>query len=94
MGRSLRKTKGGLLEVFSTFSGDLIDTVMITGDFFTTGDDINLIESTLRFKKANRDEIMGNLERIWKEEMIWGITPEELTDTILKSKTSCAESRY
>ncbi|MBU1628151.1 hypothetical protein KKB18_12360 [bacterium] len=87
MGKSLRKTKGGLLEVFTTFSGDLIDSVFITGDFFSTSEDIGLIESALRFKKAERGEILKNIREIWKEDLIWGVNPEDLTEAILSSRT-------
>ena len=59
---------------------------MITGDFFTTKDDINTIESSLRYTRADYGEILNSLGKIWREEMIWGISPEDLAETILNSK--------
>jgi len=85
MGKSLKKTKGGLLEVFSSKSGNLIDSIIITGDFFSTDKDIKLIENALRFTKFEKNEILNSLHKIWKENIIWGVTSEELTDIILNS---------
>jgi len=86
MSRGLKKTRGGLLEVFSLFSGELIDSIIITGDFFTTNENIKMLESALRFVKAEREKILSSLNEIWKDDMIWGVTPEELTEAILRSK--------
>jgi lipoate-protein ligase A len=49
MGVGRLKTKGGLLEIYLSLAGAVIENIFITGDFFTTTKDLNLIESSLTF---------------------------------------------
>ena len=89
MGQGLLKTPGGLLQVYISLAGQLIDSLMITGDFFSTSRDINRIESALKFIPADRENIEKVLKDIWSENLIYSIDPFTLTEAILKAKEGC-----
>jgi lipoate---protein ligase len=86
MGEALLKTPGGLLQIYLSLAGGVIDQVVITGDFFSTSEDINRIESVLKWTPAKWDRIMENLSTVWKDGVIYGVTREDLAQTILDAK--------
>lgn len=89
MGEGLLKTPGGLLQVYMSLTGELIESLMITGDFFSTSADINKIESALKFVPADRKDIESTLSSLWSENLIYGIDTSMLTSAILKAKENC-----
>ncbi|NCO61151.1 MAG: hypothetical protein COZ70_06830 [Deltaproteobacteria bacterium CG_4_8_14_3_um_filter_51_11] len=86
MGVGQLKTPGGLLEVYLSLSGSSIENLMITGDFFSTTEYINLLENTLKWTSAHKESIIANLEAVWKEGAIHGVSMDALVDAILKAK--------
>lgn len=86
MGMGEFKTPGGLLEIYLSLAGSTIEHIIITGDFFSTTKDINLLESALKWTSLKREKIEEHLSEVWKEDMIYGVTIPTLTEAILKAK--------
>jgi lipoate-protein ligase A len=86
MGVGRLKTKGGLLEVYLSLSGGAIENVVITGDFFSTSEDINRLENTLKWASAREESICEKLSEIWREDMIYGLDVPTLAKAILTAK--------
>ncbi len=86
MGIGEFKTPGGLLEIYLSLAGSTIEHIIITGDFFSTTKDINLLESALKWTSLKREKIEEHLSEVWKEDMIYGVTIPTLTEAILKAK--------
>jgi len=86
MGIGEFKTPGGLLEIYLSLAGSTIEHIIITGDFFSTTKDINLLESALKWTSAKREKIEEHLSEVWKEDMIHGVTVNTLTEAIVKAK--------
>ena len=61
MGIGQLKSRGGLLEVYLALSGGSIESVLITGDFFSTTDDIHRLENALKWSSARKESIEENL---------------------------------
>lgn len=88
MGVSAVKTPGGLLEIYLALAGNTIEHIMITGDFFSTTKDINLLESSLKWTSAKREKIEEHLSEVWRNEIIYGVSFDTLTEAILQAKES------
>jgi len=88
MGVSVVKTPGGLLEIYLALAGNTIEHIMITGDFFSTTKDINLLESSLKWTSAKREKIKEHLSEVWRNEIIYGVSFDTLTEAILQAKES------
>ena len=86
MGVSVVKTPGGLLEIYLALAGNTIEHIMITGDFFSTTKDINLLESSLKWTSAKREKIEEHLSEVWRNEIIYGVSFDTLTEAILQAK--------
>lgn len=86
MGVGRIKTRGGLLEVYLSLSGASIENVLITGDFFSTTEDINRLEKALKWTSAREERITESLSHVWKEDMIYGLDVPTLTRAILMAK--------
>lgn len=86
MGVGRLKTKGGLLDIYLSLAGGSIENVIITGDFFSTSEDIHRLENALKWSSAREENIEKNLCSVWKEDMIWGLDVPTLTRAILKAK--------
>lgn len=86
MGTGRLKTKGGLLEIYLSLSGGSIESVVITGDFFSTSEDVNTLENALKWTSAREQNIMDTLKSVWREEMIYGVDVDTLTRAILNAK--------
>jgi lipoate-protein ligase A len=80
------KTPGGLLEIYLSLAGSTIEHIIITGDFFSTAKDINLLESALKWTSAKRENIEEHLSEIWTEDMIYGVDVPTLTEAIVRAK--------
>jgi lipoate-protein ligase A len=86
MGLGRLKTRGGLLEIYVALSGGSIENVIITGDFFSTREDINRLEKALKWTSAREESIGENLSRVWKDDMIYGLDVPTLTKAIVLAK--------
>lgn len=86
MGVGQLKTRGGLLEIYLSLSGGSIEHILITGDFFSTSENIHRIENALKWTSALRESIESNIASVWHDNMIYGIDVSTLTDGILLAK--------
>jgi lipoate-protein ligase A len=80
------KTKAGLLEIYLALSGGSIENVIITGDFFSTSEAINLLEKALKWTSARPEMIEQNLAKVWRPEMIYGLDLPTLVKAVLIAK--------
>ncbi len=80
------KTRAGLLEIYLTLAGASIESVIITGDFFSTTEDIHRLENALKWTSSRRENIEKNLYSVWRDDMIYNLDVPTLTDAILKAK--------
>lgn len=86
MGIGRVKAMGGLLEVYLSLSGAVIENIYITGDFFTTQTVLNRIEASLKYIRCEEEAILRALAPVWDREPLYGIRPEDLTKAILEAK--------
>ena len=64
---------------------EAIESVLITGDFFSTMDEINAIESQLKWIPADREKVEGALKAVMDGETIFGVSREVLADLIMEA---------
>jgi lipoate-protein ligase A len=86
MGIGQLKTRGGLLEIYLSLSGGSIENVVITGDFFSTTEDLHRLENALKWTTARKESIKEHLSSVWQEDMIYGLDVPTLTEAILRAK--------
>lgn len=86
MGVGRLKTRAGLLEIYLSLAGGSIENVVITGDFFSTSEDVQNLETALKWTSAREEQIRENLTRVWRDDMIYGLDVPTLTRAILKAK--------
>ncbi len=86
MGVGQLKTRGGLLEIYLSLSGASIESILITGDFFSTSADIHKIENALKWTSARKERIEENISSVWHDNMIYGIDVPTLTQAVLLAK--------
>ena len=75
-----------MLDVYLTLAGGSIESVLITGDFFSTTQTINRIESTLKWTSADRSNVENRLEEVMGDESIYEVDAAALTDIIMMAK--------
>ncbi len=88
MGVSEVKTPGGLLEIYLALAGNTIEHILITGDFFSTTRDINLLESSLKWTSAKKEKVEEHLAEVWRDDIIHGVSLETLTEAILRARVN------
>ncbi|MEJ2586319.1 MAG: lipoate protein ligase C-terminal domain-containing protein [Deltaproteobacteria bacterium] len=86
MGVGQLNTKGGLLEIYLSLSGASIESVLITGDFFSTSAQIHRLENALKWTSGRPEHIEKNLASVWEDDMIYGIDLPTLTRAVLLAK--------
>ena len=86
MGVGQLKTRGGLLEIYLSLSGASIESILITGDFFSTSADIHKIENALKWTSARQERIEENIASVWHDDMIYGIDVPTLTQAVLLAR--------
>jgi len=86
MGVGRLKTRGGLLEIYLSLAGASIENVVITGDFFSTPENVHRLENALKWTSAREERIRENLASVWEEDMIHGLDVPTLTRAILLAK--------
>jgi len=85
-GHARKKTPGGMLDVYLTLAGGSIESVLITGDFFSTSETINKIESALKWTSADRANVEKRLNRVMGDESIYNVDAATLTDVVMMAK--------
>ena len=85
-GHARKKTPGGMLDVYLTLAGGAIESVLITGDFFSTAETINKIESALKWTSADRSNVEKRLSEVMGDEAIYEVDAAALTDIIMMAK--------
>jgi lipoate-protein ligase A len=85
-GHARKKTPGGMLDVYLTLAGGSIESVLITGDFFSTPETINRIESALKWTSADNANVEQKLEEVMGDESIYEVDAATLTDIIMMAK--------
>jgi lipoate-protein ligase A len=88
MGIGQLKSKAGLLEIYLSLSGGSIENVVITGDFFSTSEDIQRLENALKWTSARKESIEQNLASVWRKDMIYGLDVSTLTAAVLAAKAN------
>ena len=86
MGVGQLKTRAGLLEIYLSLSGASIESVLITGDFFSTGRDVHRLENALKWTSSRREQVEKHLAEVWQDDMIYGLDVTTLTDAVMKAK--------
>ena len=66
MGKALVKTPGGLLDIRLVLAGEMIKSVYIRGDFFTSEHAIADLEQSLRWHSSNENTMSGTLTKVYK----------------------------
>jgi hypothetical protein len=69
-----------------SLSGGAIESVVITGDFFSTSEDISRLENVLKWTSAREEKIRESLEKVWRKDMIYGLDVDTLTSAVLLAK--------
>ena len=85
-GHARKKTPGGMLDVYLTLAGGSIESVLITGDFFSTPETVNKIESALKWTSADRENVEKKLSSVMGDESIYEVNAAALTDVIMMAK--------
>jgi len=83
-GYSIKKTLGGVLRIFLTLSQGVIESIMITGDYFSRNKDIIKLESRLKYSPSNKEVVLNEIRKINKE-IIYRIDEELLTESIMEA---------
>ncbi|MDP2953591.1 MAG: lipoate protein ligase C-terminal domain-containing protein, partial [Chloroflexota bacterium] len=85
VGGSIRKTRAGLIRVRVALAGEVIKSVLVSGDFFATTPVIAGLESRLKWSAAERGSIQRAIEEEFSspERSIFGLEPGELADSIM-----------
>lgn len=86
MGVGQMKTRAGLLEIYLALSGGSIENVVITGDFFSTSEDVSRLENAIKWSSAREEQITENLSKVWRDDMIYGLDLQTLVRAILDAK--------
>jgi lipoate-protein ligase A len=66
MGKALVKTPGGLLDIRLVLAGEMIKSVYIRGDFFTSEHAIADLEQSLRWHSSNENTMSGTLSKVYE----------------------------
>ena len=85
-GHARKKTPGGMLDVYLTLAGASIESVLITGDFFSTSETINKIESALKWTAADKTNVENRLNEVMGSESIYNVDAATLADVIMMAK--------
>ena len=76
------RTPGGLIQLHLCLSGGAIESVMITGDYFSKTRDVVKLESILKWTSAKRDAIEEKLNQHRAEEFIHRVDLQAISDLI------------
>lgn len=98
-GMSLKKTPAGLLRTYIGLKGEIIKSVLITGDFFEQAEIFNKIESELKWASMDKENISNTVNKVFEsnefDAMKFGLVPAVITESIwLAAQRAMAAERY
>jgi lipoate-protein ligase A len=82
-----KKTPGGLIQVHLALSGGAIESIMITGDYFSRTRDIAKFESLLKWTPAKRSIILEKLDQSGAEHFIHKVDLPEILELIQEASS-------
>jgi len=89
-----KKTPGGLLQIYLSLSKGVIESILITGDFFSTTKNVSRIEQALKWTPANKKVVEKVLSKVMRDdESIYGVTSSVLTEIIMEGIQKCLSGR-
>ena len=97
VGVSLCKTEAGLLRVYVSLVGEVLKSVLVTGDFFSTTRALLDLEARLKWGRAEREHVAQVVAEVWRttgsaqEAPIFGLPPEVLTDAVMAAVADAAK---
>jgi len=77
-----RTTPGGLIQVHLSLTGGAIDTLLVTGDYFSKTRDIAKLESMLKYVRADRERLEQKIKEINALEFIHRVDLPVILDLI------------
>ncbi len=80
-----KRTQGGLLNIHISFTGEFIETILLTGDYFSRTKDIFRLESVLRWTAANRESLKKTFNSIYDKNILYKINEDEIISLILEA---------
>jgi lipoate-protein ligase A len=85
-GSARRKTGAGLLSVHLSLAGEVIKSLVLSGDFFSSSAPVNRLEARLRWSAVERGAVeVAVREELRDRDGILGLGAEELSDLILEA---------
>ncbi len=84
-GFAQRKTPGGLIQAHLALSGGVIETIVITGDYFSRGRDVAQIESVLRWTSPRREALEQAVAGIPATDLIHLVDLPVILDLIVEA---------
>lgn len=98
-GMSLKKTPAGLLRTYIGLKGEIIKSVLITGDFFEQAEIFNKIESELKWASMDKENISNTVNKVFEsnefDALKFGLVPAVITESIwLAAQRAMAAERY
>lgn len=87
VGQSIIKTPDGLLHVYVARTGQVIKSVLITGDFFSSPKAVASLEAALKWERAERTAIQRAVREIAAQQGdgAFGVTPEHVVDAVCEA---------
>ena len=92
MGFAEGTTPGGLIQVHLSLSGGVIETVLITGDYFSRTCDVAKLESILKYCRAGREGLQRQLEEVRAADFIHRVDLPVMIELILKAVADAREA--
>lgn len=87
-----RTTPGGLIQVHLSLSGGAIDTILITGDYFSRTRDVAKLESMLKYVRADRNRLEEKIREIKASDFIHRVDLPVMLDLIEEATTAPSPS--
>jgi len=85
-----RKTPGGLLQLYLTVARGIIENLLISGDFFSTAEEVARVESALRWTRARKNNVKKVLQEVMEDgKTIYRLDASTLTDIIMEGVELC-----
>ena len=94
-GSSVVKTPAGLLRVNVALAGDVMKSVVITGDFFGDLKALRNLEARLKWQRADEANVGSAVKELWNDPVavpVWELPPEELAAAIMAAVDSAKRS--
>ena len=90
LGQALKKTPAGLIHVYVTLAGDMVKSVLITGDFFSGNRLVNDIEAALKWGRTDKESIARVIRVVTTGAgtSIQGLSPNDLAEIIHVATTN------